>query len=129
MNQQQKSAGQRWQESRPKKTAVFWACVGSAVATMLLGFTWGGWVTGSTARSMAEASAESAVVRRLAPMCLVRFEQDPRKVEKLEEVKTTDTWQRSEFIRKQGWATMPGEQDADAKVADECAKLLMLKSK
>jgi hypothetical protein len=77
---------------------------------------------------MAEASAENAVVRRLAPMCLVRFEQDPRKVEKLEEVRTTDTWQRGEFIRKQGWATMPGEREADGKVADECAKLLMLKS-
>ena len=61
--------------------------------------------TSSTARSMAEAFAESAVVRRLAPMCIVRFDQDPKKVEKLNEVKTTDTWQRGDFIKKQGWAT------------------------
>jgi hypothetical protein len=31
--------GQRWRDSRPTKTAVAWACVGSIVATMIVGFT------------------------------------------------------------------------------------------
>ena len=57
---------------------------------------------------MAKVIAEDAVVRRLAPICVVRFKQDPGKDQKLE-----------------GWATMPGEQAPDGKVADECAKLLV----
>ena len=116
----------RWRDSRPTKTLVFWACLGSAVATMIVGFTWGGWVTGTTARGMAEASGESAVARRLGPMCIVRFEQDPMRVQKLKELKGTENWQRGDYVKKQGWATMPGEKEPDSKVAGECAKLLLL---
>ena len=36
------------------------------------------------------------------------------------------TWEKTEYVKKQGWATMPGEKEADSKVADECVKLLML---
>ena len=123
------SFGQRWSAARPTKTVVFWSCVASAVLTMIVGFSWGGWVTGSTARSMAAVTGEDAVVKRLAPICVVRFTQDPSKDLKLKEVKATDTWQRGDYVKKQGWATMPGEQEPDGKVADECVKLLMLTSK
>jgi alpha/beta superfamily hydrolase len=126
MEQQRVGLGQRWRELQLTKTAVFWSCVASAIVTMVIGFSWGGWVTGSTARSMAELTGDSAVVKRLAPICLVRFEQDPDKAQKLKVVKGTDTWQRGEYVKKQGWATMPGEREADGKVADECVKLLML---
>jgi hypothetical protein len=123
------SFGQRWSAARPTKTVVFWSCVASAVVTMIVGFSWGGWVTGSTARSMAAVTGEDAVVKRLAPICVVRFTQDPGKDLKLKEVQATDTWQRGDYVKKQGWATMPGEQEPDGKVADECVKLLMLTSK
>src|SRR3989304_4567183 len=56
---------QRWDESRPTKTAVFWSWVGSVVLTMIIGFAWGGWVTGGTARSMAGKIAEDAVAKSL----------------------------------------------------------------
>ena len=127
-NKQKLSFGQRWSDARPTKTLVFWCCVASAVVTMIIGFSWGGWVTGGTARSMAAVTGEDAVVKRLAPICVVRFTQDPSKDQKLKEVKGTDTWQRGDYVKKQGWATMPGEQEADSKVADECVKLLMLTS-
>jgi len=128
-NKPKPGLGQRWSEARPTKTIVFWSCVASAVVTMIFGFTWGGWVTGGTARSMAAVTGEDAVVKRLAPMCMVRFTQDPSKDQKLKEVKDTDTWQRGDYVKKQGWATMPGEQEPDGRVADECVKLLMLTSK
>jgi hypothetical protein len=38
----------------------------------------------------------------------------------------TDSWKRSEYVEKQGWATLPGEEKPDSKVAEECARLLML---
>jgi len=115
-----------WSEARPTKTAVFWSWMGSVVLTMIIGFAWGGWVTGGTARSMAEKMAEDAVVKRLAPICVVQFKQAPGKDQKLKELKDTSTYQRGEYLEKQGWATMPGEEKPDSKVAEECARLLML---
>ena len=118
------SLGQKWSGAQPTKTVVFWLCVASVVVTMIIGFTWGGWVTGGTAREMAKVMAEDAVARRLASICVVRFEQDPGKDQKLKELKEMSTWQRGDYVKKQGWATMPGEKEPDSKVADECAKLL-----
>ena len=119
------SLGQKWSGARPTKTVVFWLCVAFVVVTMIIGFTWGGWVTGGTAREMAKVMAEDAVARRLASICVVRFEQDPGKDQKLKELKEMSTWQRGDYVKKQGWATMPGEKEPDSKVADECAKLLV----
>jgi hypothetical protein len=120
------SLKERWNDARPTKTVVFWSWVGSVVLTMIIGFAWGGWVTGGTARSMAQTIAEEAVLKRLAPMCVVQFKQAPGKDQKLEELGKTDSWKRSEYVEKQGWATMPGEEKPDSKVAEECARLLML---
>ncbi len=117
---------QWWDEARPTKTVVFWSWVGSVVLTMIIGFAWGGWVTGGTAQKMAEKMAEDAVVKRLAPICVVQFKQAPGKDQKLQELVKTDSWQRSEYVEKQGWATMPGEEKPDSNVASECTRLLML---
>ena len=115
-----------WREARPTKTAVFWSWVGSIVLTMIIGFAWGGWVTGRTARTLAEDIAEDAVVDRLAPICVAQFNQDPEKDPKLVTVRETSSYQRRTFIQDQGWATMPGEEGPDRAVADACVKLLML---
>ena len=126
MEQPKQSLGQKWSAARPTKTAVAWSCIASIVVTMIVGFTWGGWVTGGTALKMAEASGEDAMVKRLAPVCVVQFKQDARKTQKLQGLKETSTWEQADFVKKQGWATMPGEQEPDNKVAGECAKLLLL---
>src|SRR5712691_10162721 len=120
------SLGEKWSAARPTKTIVFWSWVASIVVTMIIGFTWGGWVTGGTARKMADVIGEDAVVKRLAPMCVLQFRQDVKKDQKLKGLKETGTWEKTEFVKKQGWATMPGEREPDGKVADECVKLLLL---
>jgi hypothetical protein len=117
--------GQRWSGAQPTKTATFWCCVASAVLTMIIGFGWGGWVTGGTARQTAEGMARDAVVQRLAPICVVQSGRDPAKAPKLVAMKDESSWQRGEYVGKQGWATMPGEQEPDRKVAEACAILLM----
>jgi len=118
-----------WREARPTKTVVFWSWIGSVVLTMIIGFAWGGWVTGGTARSMAQTIADEAVVKRLAPICVLQATRDPGKAQRLEALGKTDSWQRSEYVEKQGWATMPGEEKPDSKVAEECTRLLMLLTK
>ena len=119
------SMGQRWREAQPTKTMTVWACIASVVLTMIVGFAWGGWVTGGTAQKMADTRADDAVTKRLAPICVVQFQRDPGKVQKLVALQGTDSWQRDGYVEKQGWATMPGEEKSDSKVAEACAQLLV----
>jgi hypothetical protein len=124
-NRDKLSWGQRWSEARPTKTHLFWACVATAVLTMIVGFSWGGWVTAGTARQTAETMAYDAVVQRLAPICVTQSARDLGKGQKLVALKDESSWQRAEYVGKQGWATMPGEQEPDRRVAEACATLLM----
>jgi len=121
---QNKGFADRWQGARPTKTAFFWACVASALVTMIIGFTWGGWVRGATAQSMAEVKAEDAVAKRLAHICMFQSQQDPAREQKLRQLKELGAYERGSYVEKQGWAKMPGEQDSDTKVAEDCAALL-----
>ena len=98
--------------------------VGGGIVVAIIGFAWGGWVTGGTAQKMAEELAQKAVVARLAPICVEQFNQDSAKDQKLTALKETDSWKRNDYVEKQGWATMPGEKEADSKVAGKCAELL-----
>jgi hypothetical protein len=98
--------------------------VGGGIVLAIIGFAWGGWVTGSTAQEMAEESAQTAVIARLGPICVEQYNQDSEKEQKLTMLKETQSWKRGDYVKKQGWATMPGEKEADTKVAEKCAKLL-----
>jgi len=124
-NRDKRSVGQRWGDARPTKTLLFWSCVASMVLTMIVGFSWGGWMTGGTARQTAETRASDAIVQRLAPICVVQSARDLGKGPKLVALKDESSWQRGEYVGKQGWATMPGEQEPDRRVAEACATLLM----
>ncbi len=109
-----------WEKVQP----VLWGAAGGAIVLAIIGFAWGGWVTGSTARQMAAEVADTAVVERLAPICVEQFNQDSKKDQKLKELKELDSWKRGEYVQEQGWATMPGEKDPDRTVAGKCADLL-----
>ncbi len=106
-------------------TPVLLGAAGGAIILAIIGFAWGGWVTGGTAQKMAEEMAEDAVVRRLAPICVEQYNQDSEKDQKLKELKEEGSWKRDDYVEKQGWATMPGEKEADSKVAGKCAELLV----
>jgi len=124
MEQRKPSLGERWSNVRATKGVVFWSCLTSIVLTMIVGFSWGGWVTGGTAQKMAEVKGEDAVVGRLAPFCVIRVNQDPRRDQKMKELKDISDWQKGDYVKKQGWATMPGEAEPESKIADACAKLI-----
>jgi hypothetical protein len=67
------SLGQRWEAARPTKTLTFWSCVACVAATMVVGFTWGGWTTGGTAQAMAEEAATGARQELAAAVYVDRF--------------------------------------------------------
>ena len=106
------------------KTAL-WGAIGGAIVLAIVGFAWGGWVGGGTAQKMAEELAQSAVVARLAPICVEQFNQDSEKDQKLKKLKEANSWERRGYVEKQGWATMPGEKEADTDVAEKCAESLV----
>ena len=110
-----------WEKIKPG----FWGAIGGAILLAIIGFAWGGWVTGGTAQKMAEEMAEDAVVGRLAPICVEQYNQDSEKVRKLEELKAESSWKRKNYVEKQGWATIPGQKNPDRNVAEKCAEMLL----
>ena len=98
-------------------TPGFWGAVAGAAAVAIIGFNWGGWVTGKTAQEITQA----AIVDRLVPICVGQFNNDSNKAMKLLEMKKADSWKQADFVSKQGWATMPGATQANSEVAEGCA--------
>jgi hypothetical protein len=96
------------------------AFVGFA-ATGIIGFTWGGWTTGKTAKQMAEQRAATAVVAALAPICVDKFRRSAEAATNLIELKKVNVWEQGTFITRGGWATIPGSTAANPAVAEACA--------
>jgi hypothetical protein len=119
------SLGRRWDDYQPSKTAVFWSCAGCIAATMIVGFAWGGWVTGGTAAQMVTQASQSARAELAATICVNRFANGPDATAKLASLKGTDTWKQDEFIEKGGWATLPGTENPVTGAAAICARQLM----
>jgi hypothetical protein len=63
-----------------------WGAAAGAVALAVVGFTWGGWVTGSTARLQADAASWTA----LLPVCADAILANPAAVAELKTKRTTD---------------------------------------
>ena len=123
MEQEKKvSLGQRWDEFQPTKTVLIWSMVAAVILTMIVGFTWGGWMTGGTAQE----TAEEAVVERLALICVDQFKQDPETAQKFIEFIETRSYQQDNYVTDQGWATMFGDEKPDRNVAVACARLIAL---
>jgi hypothetical protein len=105
---------------------ALWGAAGGAVALAIVGFTWGGWVTGSKAETDATQRASSAVVVALAPVCVERFQHTAGVAANLAALKKADSWSQGEFVEKGGWATIPGSNSPQqvTAVAQACALLL-----
>ena len=108
-----------------KIKSFFWNAIVGAILISIVGFSWLGWVLESTAQLEAKQSAKKSVNDRLAKICVYQFGKDPEKDLKLKELKETSSWNRVDYLKNQGWATMPGEEEPDHGVAEKCAELLM----
>lgn len=108
----------------PSLTRLLQGAFVGAVATMVIGFNWGGWMLERTAREMAVKDTGSALVAVLSPMCADKFRGGPDATVNMVELKKVSSWMQDSFIQKGGWATFPGMTSPDLAVAQECAKLL-----
>ena len=111
--------------SLPAKTDSFiWGAVCGAIAITVIGFGWGGWVTGGTAEQLAAARADEAVVASLVPVCVAQFQKGPKVEASLAALKATETWHQAEFIEKGGWASVPGGGEPHRLVLSGCAEAI-----
>jgi len=109
-------------EYQPSKTQAFWLGVICIVATLVIGFTWGGWVTAGSAGEMVDEATQDARVDLAAEVCVEQFKQGAGANERLEALKKEPVYSRDEVIEDGGWAVLPGAAEPVPGVTDACAE-------
>lgn len=123
--EEKRTTMERWGDYRPSKSIWFWSCVACVALTMILGFTWGGWVTGGTANLMAENAAEESQAELAAAICQKRFLASPDVRVQLTALKEKSSWQQGDMIEEGGWVTFAGSEEPVPEAADLCADFLV----
>jgi hypothetical protein len=115
--QQRRSLSQRFQQYQASKAVLFWACAGSVIVATVVGFHWGGWVTGGSAQKMAEESASQARQQLAAVVCVDRFMAAPDAAVQLTALKAIESsYAQSKFVEDGHWAIiMPASGTTDYK--------------
>jgi hypothetical protein len=97
-----------------------------AVAAMVIGFSWGGWMTDSAANKLAANRADTAVVAALTPACVEKFLQNSDAKANLAVLqKISTSWEQGDYLQKGGWVTQPGATSSDYHLARACAEKLL----
>jgi alpha/beta superfamily hydrolase len=104
--------------------SALWGAVGGALALAIVGFSWGGWVTGASAERTAKNRSEAAVVTALAPICASQFQQTPDAAAQQAVLITKGSWEQKKLVETADWAKMPGSTDVAPGVAEACASLI-----
>jgi len=99
-----------------------WGLICGGIIAMIIGFGWGGWTTAATNQKI----SEEAVLASQAAIFVAQFMKQPNHEAKLKELADLSTWKRSDFIEKEGWDKMPGQEKADYSVSRACADGLEL---
>lgn len=114
------------QELRASLKPGIWGVVIGSILTMIVGFSWGGWTTSSTARQVGIKQSDAAVTAALVPICLAGEKADLGRAKKLGELTAmTSSYEQTDFVMKTGWATFPGQADPNREVAEACAAALL----
>jgi hypothetical protein len=111
---------------RESRTRLLQGIAIGALASMVIGFSWGGWTTGRTANKMADQRADTAVVAALTPICVEKFLQNSDAKANLAVLqKISSTWEQGQYLEKGGWATQPGATSPDYHLGRACAEKLI----
>ena len=105
---------------------ALWGIAAGAVALAVVGFSWGGWLTGGKAEAAALMRVNDAVVVALAPVCVDKFQRAGNSAANLAALRKVEAWSQGDFVEKGGWATVPGTNSSErvSAVARACAVLL-----
>ena len=112
-------------ETSEKIKYGFWGLISGAAVAMIVGFGWGGWVTGGAVKG----KTDEALLASRASICVAQFMNAPNHDRDLIAFKAIDSWKRGELIGKGGWDKMPGQGEGSGAVADACARGIELAAK
>ena len=116
--------GEKFRDFKASKAVMFWSCAGCIVATMVLGFTWGGWVTAGSAQEQAANAADQAVAELAADICVKRYLASPEARVNLTALTESSSYSRDGLIEEGGWVTFADREDPIDGAADICADRL-----
>ena len=88
-----------WYQGESLKQLLQGAALG-VFATLGIGFSWGGIMPGSTAKMLADSTADSAVVAAMAPICVDQFQHSADATNNLTELKRPNSWQQAAYVEK-----------------------------
>ena len=109
----------------PKVEQTLWGAVGGAAVCALVGFMFGGWVTGGKAKELAQEQTQKAIVAVLAPICVDNFRHAKNAAENLVKLKAiSSSYEKGTNVSSGGWATFPGKSEPNSAVAQACAETL-----
>jgi hypothetical protein len=114
----------KFRDFKASKGVLFWSCAGCIVATMVVGFTWGGWTTAGAAEERAQAAAEDAVAQLAADICVNRYLASPDVRTNLAAFNEESVYRRDGLIEDGGWVTLANMEDPIDGAADLCADRL-----
>lgn len=108
------------------KPAV-WGGVVGAVAIMIISFSAGWVVTSGSAAKMAKNEGAKVALAALTPICVAQFKSQTQDIQtmQLAALQKESSYNRGDYVEKQGWATLPGSEKPNDDVADACAMELM----
>jgi len=99
------------------RTGGVGAIIGAVIIT-IIGFSFGGWVTSSTANEM----SEEAVLANRSTICVAQFMGAKDFKAQLKVIEDTESWDRHRRVEAGGWDKMPGEKESAAYVSQACAR-------
>ncbi len=109
------------------KPGAYGAIVGASTV-MVVGFSWGGWMTGGSAVELAADQAHDDVIAALVPICLQISQDDPDRTAKLATITEAISYQRRDAVMEAGWATIPGSEAPNRDLAQACIEVLDLEA-
>lgn len=99
--------------------------VAGGIVVAIVGFAWGGWVTGGSAQASALAAADASRTDLAAAICVQNFMAEDGARERLIEFKELNRpIPQRNYIEAGDWAVMPGSDAAVRATATLCARML-----
>lgn len=101
-----------------------WGAVVGGVVVAIVGFTWGGWVTGGSALEAATEAADESRADLAAAICVQNFLAMDDARAQLSALQDESSFQQRQFVEAGGWAVMPDREEASRGAATLCARML-----
>lgn len=115
----------RWLDYRPSKAVWLWSCVASVILTLIVGFSFAGWVTSSTAKQQSETATNAAVAQLAANICTHRVLVSSDAQVIYQELEDMRNWDRRKYLDEAGWTTFANAEDPIDGAAQLCAQQIL----